>query len=69
MKLWVYLAAYQLYEKKLWVLFDTTFIASFRLRKVLENAVLRPSRGDFPAPVQSRGTRLVLTYLKIVFST
>ena len=45
--------------KTLWVLFDTTFRARFRLRKVLENAVLRPSRGDSPAPGQSRGTRLV----------
>ena len=41
------------------MLFDTTFIASFRLRKVLENAVLRPSCGDSSAPGQSRGTRLV----------
>ena len=43
--------------KTLWVLFDTTFRARFRLRKVLENAVLRPSP---PAPGQSRGTRLVV---------
>ena len=43
---WVCWLASKLY-KKVWVLFDTTFRASFRLNKMLENAVPSPWHPEF----------------------
>ena len=55
---WVLWSAYHLYEKILSLHFDTTFRASFRLNKVLENAV--------PKALVSRVFKLLIKFLGIL---